>query len=63
MIYPAFIKLGNASGSTGIVSYGLCHNRGEAILNLARFREDYPGRPLLLKYFLRGWYFQNIHDG
>jgi hypothetical protein len=34
MIYPAFCKLGNASGSTGIIQEGVANNREEVIYTI-----------------------------
>jgi len=54
MCYPAFAKLGNASGSTGVVQYGICHNKEESIQNIKKKRENYTNRPILLQEFLSG---------
>jgi len=52
--YPVFCKLGNASGSTGILNSNVAHNREQAIEGLTKLRKDYPGRPLLLQEYLVG---------
>jgi D-alanine-D-alanine ligase len=54
MVYPAFCKLGNASGSTGIIQEGVANNREEAIRGLSKLRELHPTRPLLLQEYLSG---------
>jgi len=54
MVYPAFCKLGNASGSTGVIEQAVAHNREDAINGLSKLREMHPQRPLLLQEFLNG---------
>jgi D-alanine-D-alanine ligase len=54
MVYPAFCKLANSSGSVGVISEGLSHNKEEAIRGLNKLREEHPTRPLLLQEFLSG---------
>jgi D-alanine-D-alanine ligase-like ATP-grasp enzyme len=54
MVYPAFCKLGNASGSTGIIESNVAKNKEEAISGLKELRRQHPTRPLLLQEYLIG---------
>jgi D-alanine-D-alanine ligase len=52
--YPVFAKLGNASGSTGILGEGLAKNRAELLFGTKKLRDAHPTRPILIQEFLNG---------
>jgi len=52
--YPVFCKLGNSSGSTGVMNSSVAYNREGVINAIKELKKKYSERPILLQEYLPG---------